>query len=157
MDKIPMTAEGLAVLEKERRHLKDVERPAVSKAIGIAREHGDLKENAEYHAAKDKQGFIEGRLKELESVISHSEVIDPATLSGTVIMFAATVMLVDEETDEEVTYKIVGSHEADISAGKLPVTSPLAKALIGKTLGDSVEVHTPKGVKYYEVVSVEFK
>jgi len=152
-----MTAEGLAVLEKERRHLKDVERPAVSKAIGIAREHGDLKENAEYHAAKDKQGFIEGRLKELESVISHSEVIDPATLSGTVIMFAATVMLVDEETDEEVTYKIVGSHEADISAGKLPVTSPLAKALIGKTLGDSVEVHTPKGVKYYEVVSVEFK
>ncbi len=157
MDKIPMTAEGLAVLEKERRHLKDVERPAVSKAIGIAREHGDLKENAEYHAAKDKQGFIEGRLKELESVISHSEVIDPTTLSGTVIMFAATVMLVDEETDEEVTYKIVGSHEADISAGKLPVTSPLAKALIGKTLGDSVEVHTPKGIKYYEVVSVEFK
>jgi len=157
MDKIPMTAEGLAVLEKERRHLKDVERPAVSKAIGIAREHGDLKENAEYHAAKDKQGFIEGRLKELESVISHSEVIDPKTLSGKVIMFAATVRLVDEETDEEVTYKIVGSHEADISAGKLPVTSPLAKALIGKSLSDSVEVHTPKGVKYYEVVSVEFK
>jgi len=157
MDKIPMTAEGLAVLEKERRHLKDVERPAVSKAIGIAREHGDLKENAEYHAAKDKQGFIEGRLKELESIISHAEVIDPATLSGKVIMFAATVMLVDEETDEEVTYQIVGSHEADISAGKLPVTSPLAKALIGKSLSDSVEVHTPKGVKYYEVVSVDFK
>jgi len=157
MDKIPMTAEGLAVLEKERRHLKDVERPAVSKAIGIAREHGDLKENAEYHAAKDKQGFIEGRLKELEAIISHAEVIDPATLSGKVIMFAATVMLVDEETDEEVTYQIVGSHEADISAGKLPVTSPLAKALIGKSLSDSVEVHTPKGVKYYEVVSVEFK
>ncbi|MEE8352812.1 MAG: transcription elongation factor GreA [Rhodospirillales bacterium] len=157
MDKIPMTAEGLAVLEKERRHLKDVERPAVSKAIGIAREHGDLKENAEYHAAKDKQGFIEGRLKELEAIISHAEVIDPATLSGKVIMFAATVMLVDEETDEEVTYQIVGSHEADISAGKLPVTSPLAKALIGKSLSDSVEVHTPKGVKYYEIVSVEFK
>ena len=157
MDKIPMTAEGLAVLEKERRHLKDVERPAVSKAIGIAREHGDLKENAEYHAAKDKQGFIEGRLKELESVISHSEVIDPAMMSGNVIKFAATVMLVDEETDEEVTYQIVGSHEADISSGKLPVTSPLAKALIGKSLSDSVEVHTPKGIKYYEVVSVEFK
>lgn len=157
MDKVPMTAEGLAVLEKERRQLKDVERPAVSKAIGIAREHGDLKENAEYHAAKDKQGFIEGRLKELEAIISHAEVIDPATLSGKVVMFAATVMLVDEETDEEVTYQIVGSHEADISAGKLPVTSPLAKALIGKSLSDSVEVHTPKGVKYYEVVSVEFK
>lgn len=157
MDKIPMTAEGLAVLEKERRHLKDVERPAVSKAIGIAREHGDLKENAEYHAAKDKQGFIEGRLKELESVISHSEVIDPATLSGTVIMFAATVILADEDTDEEVTYQIVGSHEADISGGKLPVTSPLAKALISKTIGDSVEVHTPNGTKFYEVINVEFK
>lgn len=157
MDKVPMTEAGLKALEEERRQLKDVERPAVSKAIGVAREHGDLKENAEYHAAKERQGFIEGRLKEIESIISYAEVIDPASLSGDRVKFGATVMLIDEETDEEVTYKIIGSHEADISKGLLPVTSPLSKALIGKTLGDSVEVHTPNGTKYYEVVNVEFK
>ncbi|NQU59630.1 MAG: transcription elongation factor GreA [Rhodospirillales bacterium] len=157
MDRVPMTAGGLKTLEEELRHLRDNERPAISKAIGVAREHGDLKENAEYHAAKERQSFIEGRLKELEGIISHAEVIDPASLSGTVIMFGATVMLIDEETDEEITYQIVGSEESDISKGLLPVTSPLAKALIGKTVGVSAEVHTPKGTKFYEIVSVEFK
>jgi len=157
MDKVPMTAGGLKALEEELRHLKDNERPAISKAIGVAREHGDLKENAEYHAAKERQSFIEGRLKELEGIISHAEVIDPASLSGDRVQFGATVMLIDEETNEEVTYQIVGSEESDISKGLLPVTSPLAKALIGKNLGASVEVHTPKGTKFYEVVKVEFK
>ncbi|MDA1090042.1 MAG: transcription elongation factor GreA [Proteobacteria bacterium] len=157
MDKVPMTAAGLKTLEAELRQLRDVDRPAISKAIGVAREHGDLKENAEYHAAKERQSFIEGRLKELEGVISHAEVIDPASLSGDTVKFGATVMLIDEETDEEVTYKIVGSYESDVSKGLLPVTSPLSKALMGKAVGASVEVHTPKGTKFYEVVNVEFK
>ncbi len=157
MDKVPMTAPGLKALEDELRQLRDIDRPAISKAIGVAREHGDLKENAEYHAAKERQSFIEGRLKELEGVISHAEVIDPASLSGDAVKFGATVMLVDEETDEEVTYQIVGSHESDVSKGLLPVTSPLSKALMGKAVGSSVEVVTPKGKKFYEVVNVEFK
>ncbi|MBC8338040.1 MAG: transcription elongation factor GreA [Rhodospirillales bacterium] len=157
MDKVPMTAEGLAALEKEFRYLKNEERPAISKAIGVAREHGDLKENAEYHAAKERQSFIEGRLKELEGIISCSQVIDPASLSGDRVQFGATVMLADEETDKESTYQIVGSEEADAKSGKLSVTSPLARALIGKTLGDTVEVNTPGGGKSYEIVMVEFK
>jgi len=157
MDKVPMTAAGLVTLEVELRQLRDVERPAISKAIGVAREHGDLKENAEYHAAKERQSFIEGRLKELEGVVSHAEVIDPASLSGDAVKFGATVLLIDEESDEEVIYKIVGSYESDVSKGLLPVTSPLSKALMGKSIGASVEVHTPKGTKFYEVVKVEFK
>ena len=157
MEKVPMTASGLAALEEEFRHLKNVERPAISKAIGVAREHGDLKENAEYHAAKERQSFIEGRLKELEGVISCSQVIDPSTLSGDRVQFGATVLLADEETDEESTFQIVGSEESDAKSGRLSVTSPLARALIGKTLGDSVEVHTPGGGKAYEIVKVEFK
>ena len=157
MERVPMTAAGLAALEEELRQLRDVDRPAVSKAIGVAREHGDLKENAEYHAAKERQSFIEGRLKELEGVISCSQVIDPSTLSGDRVQFGATVLLADEETDEESTYQIVGSEESDAKSGRLSITSPLARALIGKTLGDSVEVHTPGGGKAYEIVKVEFK
>ncbi len=156
MEKVPMTAAGLADLEVEFRRLKNDERPAISKAIGVAREHGDIKENAEYHAAKERQGMIEARLKELEGLISCAQVIDPSTLSGDRVQFGATVKLADEETDEESTFQIVGSEEADAKNGKLSVTSPLARALIGKTLGDSAEVHTPGGAKSYEIIGVEF-
>ncbi len=152
-----MTAEGCAQLEEELKNLKSVERPAVIAAIAEAREHGDLSENAEYHAAREKQGFIEGRIKELESVISVVEVIDPKTLSGDVVRFGATVLVVDEETDEETTYQIVGQHEANLEGGKLSVGAPLARALIGKSIGDSVEVRTPGGIKAYEILEVEFK
>jgi len=156
MDKIPMTPAGLKSLEDELRRLKNEDRPAVIKAIAEAREHGDLSENAEYHAARERQSFIEGRVLELEAVVSHAEVIDISSLSGDTVRFGATVMVEDEDTDEEATYQIVGSHEADIATGKLPVTSPLAKALIGKSLGDSVEVAAPGGSKSYEIVDVKF-
>lgn len=156
MEKIPMTAGGLKQLETELRELKDVERPAVIRAIAEAREHGDLSENAEYHAARERQSFIEGRIKELESIISHAEVIDPKKLSGDVVRFGATIMLADEDTDEESTYQIVGQHESDIEGGKLSVGSPLARGLIGKSLGDSVEVKTPGGSKSYEIVKVDY-
>ncbi len=152
-----MTAEGYAQLEIELKNLKSVERPAVIAAIAEAREHGDLSENAEYHAAREKQGFIEGRIKELEAVISVAEVIDTSQLSGDVVRFGATVMVVDEETDEETTYQIVGQHEADLEKGKISVSSPLARGLIGKSLGDSVEVRTPGGTKSYEIIEVEYK
>ena len=157
MERVPMTAAGLAALEEELRQLRDVDRPAVSKAIGVAREHGDLKENAEYHAAKERQGFVEAQLKDIEGIISHALVIDPSTLSGDTVKFGATVMVIDEDTDEESTYKIVGSHEADAKSGSLSIPSPLARALIGKTIGDSVEVTTPKGNKFYEIANVRFK
>ena len=157
MEKVPMTAAGLADLEDEFRRLKNDERPAISKAIGVAREHGDLKENAEYHAAKERQGMIEARLKDLEGIISCAEVIDPSTLSGERVQFGATVALADEKTDEESTFQIVGSEESDARSGKLSVTSPLARALIDKTLGDSAEVNTPGGKKSYEIIGVEFK
>ncbi len=157
MEKVPMTAAGLADLEEEFRHLKNDEPPAISKAIGVAREHGDLKENAEYHAAKERQGMIEARLKDLEGQISCAEVIDPKALSGDRVQFGATVALADEDTDEESTFQIVGSEESDAKSGKLSVTSPLARALIGKTLGDSAEVQTPGGKKSYEIIGVEFK
>ena len=157
MDKLPMTAEGLKSLEEELRRLRGEERPAVIKAIEVAREHGDLSENAEYHAARDRQSFIEGRLAELEDMISRADVIDPKTLSGKIVRFGATVKLADEDTDEESTYQIVGSHEADIESGRLSLTSPLARALIGKTVNDSVEVTTPGGSKSYEVLKVIFK
>ena len=136
MEKFPMTREGLLSLEDERRRLKNEERPAIIKAIAEAREHGDLSENAEYHAARERQSFIEGRLAELEGIISRADVIDTSKLSGETVRFGATVMVVDEDTDEEITYKIVGSHEADIDAGRLSITAPLARALIGKTIGD---------------------
>ena len=157
MDKLPMTAEGLKSLEDELRRLRVEERPAVIKAIEVAREHGDLSENAEYHAARDRQSFIEGRLAELEDMISRADVIDPKTLSGSTVRFGATIKLADEDTDEESTYQIVGSHEADVDSGKLSLTSPLARALIGKTTGDSVEVTTPGGSKSYEILKVMFK
>ena len=151
-----MTAQGLAVLEEELKRLKE-ERPLISKAIGVARELGDLSENAEYHAAKERQGLVEARLKDIEGIISHAEVIDPSKLGGDVVKFGATVRVANEDTDKESTYQIVGSEESDVSKGLLPITSPLSKALVGKSVGDSVEVNTPKGIKFYEVVKVEFK
>ena len=157
MEKIPMTPEGLARLEDELRKLKNDERPAVIRAIAEAREHGDLSENAEYHAARERQGFIEGRVAELEDIVSRAEVIDASQLSGDVIRFGATVMLADLDTDEESNYRVVGSHEADIAKGLISVTSPLGRALIGKTLGDTVEVTTPRGSKAYEVVKVSYR
>lgn len=150
-----MTRAGNTALNEELRTLKSIERPAVIRAIAEARAHGDLSENAEYHAAREKQSFIEGRVKELEAILSLADVIDPSTLSGT-IKFGAVVKLVDEDTDEEKTYQIVGEPEADIEAGKLNIKSPLARALIGKDEGDSVDVRTPGGVKSYEVLSILF-
>ena len=155
MEKILITRAGHTALNDELKTLKSVERPAVIRAIAEAREHGDLSENAEYHAAREKQGFIEGRVKELESILGRAEVIDPAKLSGTV-KFGATVQLVDEDTDEERTYQIVGEPEADIEKGRLNIKSPLARALIGKDEGDSVEVRTPGGAKSYEILSIEY-
>jgi len=150
-----MTKEGHSALETGLKQLKSVERPAIIKAIAEAREHGDLSENAEYHSAREKQSFIEGRIKDLEGVLSLAEVIDPATLSGA-IKFGATVTLIDEDTDEEKTWQIVGEHEANIEEGLLNVKSPIARALIGKEEGDSVEVRTPGGEKSYEVVSISY-
>ncbi len=155
MEKILITRAGHTALSDELKTLKSIERPAVIRAIAEAREHGDLSENAEYHAAREKQGFIEGRVKELESIVGRAEVIDPAKLSGTV-KFGATVKLVDEDTDEERTYQIVGEPEADIEKGRLNIKSPLARALIGKDEGDSVEVNTPGGAKSYEILSIDY-
>lgn len=155
MEKLPMTRAGYAALETELKTLKSAERPAIIQAIAEARELGDLKENAEYHSAREKQGFIEGRIKELEGVLSLVEVIDPSKLSGA-IKFGATVTLVDEDTDEEKTWQIVGEHEANIEKGLLNMKSPIARALIGKEEGDSVEVRTPGGEKSYEVLKIEF-
>ena len=155
MEKIPMTPKGHAALEAELKNLKSVERPAIIKAIAEAREHGDLSENAEYHSAREKQSFIEGRIKELEGVLSLAEVIDPAKLSGP-IKFGATVTLVDEDTDAEKTWQIVGEHEADIENGLLNIRSPIARALIGKEEGDSVEVRTPGGERSYEVLKIVY-
>lgn len=155
--KIPMTEKSYLQLQEELRHLKQVERPAVIRAISDAREHGDLSENAEYHAAKDRQGFIEGRIAELEGKISLAEVIDVSKLSGKNIKFGATITLVDEDTEEEHKYQIVGGDEADVRQQKLSITSPLARALIGKTIGDMVEVTTPGGSRAYTVLKVEYK
>ena len=155
MEKIPMTRAGFVALDEELKVLKSVERPAVIRAIAEAREHGDLSEHAEYHAAREKQSFIEGRIKELEGILSLAEVIDPAKLSGS-IKFGATITIVDEDSDEEKTYQIVGEAEADLEKGLLNVRSPLARALIGKDEGDSVEVRTPGGQRSYEVLSVRY-
>lgn len=151
-----MTHGGYAALNAELKNLKSVERPAIIRAVAEAREHGDLSENAEYHSAREKHSFIEGRIKELEAIVSLAEVIDPATLSGT-IKFGAKVTLVDEDTDEEKTYQVVGEPEANIEAGKLNIKSPLARALIGKDEGDSVEVRTPGGVRSYEILTIKFE
>ena len=155
MEKIPMTRAGFAALDEELKILKSVERPAVIRAIAEAREHGDLSENAEYHAAREKQSFIEGRIKELEGMLSLADVIDPSKLSGA-IKFGATITIVDEDTEEEKTYQIVGEAEADIERGLLNIRSPLARALIGKDEGDSVEVKTPGGQKSYEILSIRY-
>jgi transcription elongation factor GreA len=157
MEKEPMTAGGYNRLEEELRRLKNEERPSVIKAIEVARAHGDLSENAEYHAAKERQAFIEGRLEEIESKVSRAEVIDPSTLSGTTVMFGATVTIVDEETNEESTYQIVGTEEANIKEGLLSIAAPLARALIAKSVGDSVDVQAPKGSRSYEILSLEYK
>ena len=151
-----MTSGGYSRLQEEIKRLKTTERPAIIRAIAEARTHGDLSENAEYHAARERQSFIEGRLAELEDKVARAEVIDISKLSGSVVKFGATVTLADEETDEEQTFRIVGEDEADIKDGRLSVTSPLARALIGKGKGDSVEVSTPRGAKSYEVVTVAF-
>ncbi|WP_371039075.1 MULTISPECIES: transcription elongation factor GreA [unclassified Rhodosalinus] len=156
MEKVPMTRAGHTALEAELKHLKSVERPAIIKAIAEAREHGDLSENAEYHSAREKQSFIEGRIKELEGVLGRAEVIDPSTLSGP-IKFGATVRLVDEDTEEEKTWRIVGEHEANVEMGLLNIKSPIARALIGKEEGDSVEVRTPGGEKSYEVLEIRYE
>ena len=152
-----MTTGGYDDLLEEIKRLKTEERPAVIKAIEEARSHGDLSENAEYHAAREKQSFIEGRLAEIEDKIARAEVIDIALMKGKIIRFGAKVTVADEDTDEESTYQIVGEEEADISAGRLSVTSPLARALIGREVGDMVEITTPGGSKGYEVVKVSFK
>ena len=156
MERIPMTPAGLVTLEDELRQLKSVERSAVIRAIAEAREHGDLSENAEYHAARERQSFIEGRITELEDVVSRAQVIDASSLTGDTIRFGATVTLADDDSDDEPVYQIVGAHEADIRSGRLSVHSPLARALIGKHIGDSVEVTTPSGSKSYEIVDVKF-
>lgn len=157
MQKYPMTVQGHAALETELKHLKSVERPEIINAISVARDHGDLSENAEYHAAKEKQGFIEGRIQELESKLSLAQIIDPTTMSGDVVRFGATVKIVNEDTDEESTYQIVGEDEANVKDGKISVTSPIARSMITKQIGDTFEVVAPGGSKGYEILEVHYK
>ena len=156
-DKLPMTADGLNKLKLELENLKNTERPNIIKAIAEAREHGDLSENAEYHAAREKQSFIEGRVAEIESTIAQAEIIDVSKLSGSVIKFGASVTIINLDDDKESKYQLVGEVEADIEQKKISVTSPIARALIGKKKGDYIEVSTPKGVTSYEIKSVRFK
>ena len=155
VDKVPMTAEGHTRLEVELKNLKQKERPAVIKAIEEARAHGDLSENAEYHAAKEQQGMIEGRIQMIEDSLGRAEVIDPTDLSGTKVVFASTVTIADED-DNESTYQIVGIDEVDVTGGKISYSSPIGRALIGRNIGDEVEVKTPGGDTYYEIVKVDF-
>ena len=151
-----MTARGLKNLEDELRTLKSIERPAVIRAIAEARTHGDLSENAEYHAAKERQAWIEGRIAEIEDKIARAQVIDVSKLSGDQVKFGATVSVVDEDTEESARYQIVGEHEADVRSGKVSISSPIARAMIGKETGDVIEVNTPGGVKAYEILKVEW-
>jgi transcription elongation factor GreA len=157
MEKVPMTGEGYASLDEELKRLKTQERPAVVAAIGEARAHGDLSENAEYHAAKDRQGWIEGRIAEIEDKIARAQVIDVSKLTGSQVKFGATVTVVDEDTEEEGRYQVVGEHEADIKSGKISLSSPLSRAMIGKEVGEVVEVNTPGGIKAYEILKVEWR
>ena len=152
-----MTAGGYQALDDELKRLKTVERPSVIAAISEARSHGDLSENAEYHAAKERQGWIEGRIAEIEDKISRAQVIDVSKLSGSQVKFGATVTVVDEDTEEEGRYQLVGEHEADVKEGRVSITSPIARAMIGKEKGDVVEVNTPGGVKAYEILKVEWR
>ena len=156
MEKVPMTLEGYRSLDEELKRLKSVERPAVIQAIAEARGHGDLSENAEYHAAKERQGFIESRLVEIEDKLSRAQVIDVSKLSGDTVKFGATVTVFDEDTEEESVYQIVGEDEADVRAGKVSVTSPIARALIGKEEGDVVEVAAPGGAKSFEILKISW-
>jgi transcription elongation factor GreA len=156
MDKVPMTTAGYAALEEELKRRQQIERPRIIQAIAEARAHGDLSENAEYHAAKEAQGHNEGRIADIEDRMSRAEVIDVSKLSGKSVMFGATVTLVDADTEEKKRYQIVGENEADVKSGKISITSPIARALIGKKIGDTVEVNTPGGGKSYEVVNVAF-
>ena len=155
--KIPITLTGFNQLQKEIKVLKSVDRPAIIQAISEAREHGDLSENAEYHAARERQSFIEGRLSDLEGKLSRIDVIDPSKMSGNIVRFGATVKIVDEDSEDEHTYQIVGEYEANFEDNKLAFTAPLSRALIGKTIGDTAEVKTPKGIKTYEVLNVTYK
>ncbi len=157
MNKVPMTGRGFSRLEEELRRLKTVDRPEIIRALAAAREMGDLSENAEYHAAKERQAYVEGRMLELGDKLSRAEVIDISRLSGDRVTFGATVRLADEDTDKESVYQIVGADESDIEAGLLSLTSPLARALIGKSVGDSVDVTAPRGLKSYEIVKVGYK
>ena len=157
MQKFPITAEGLSRLEEELKVLKSEERPAVIRAIAEARAHGDLSENAEYHAAREKQSFIEGRIAELESVVPSSEVIDVSKMTGEQVRFGAYVTIVDEESEDEKTYRIVGQYEADMKKGSISISSPLARALLGKRVGDSVEVPAPGGARSVEITAVRFR
>jgi len=157
MEKVPMTESGHLALQEELKRRTSEDRPQIIQAIAEARAHGDLSENAEYHAAKEQQSLNEGRINELEDKLARSEIIDVSKLSGKNIMFGATVKLVDEDTDEEKTYQIVGEVEADVSQGKISITSPIARALIGKSVGDSVEVAAPGGARAYEILKVSFK
>lgn len=157
MERVPMTVEGFRALETELQRLKSEERPRIIQAIAEARSHGDLSENAEYHAAKEQQGLNEARVADLEDRLGRADVIDTSKLSGTTVKFGATVTLVDEDTDEKVKYKIVGDFEASVKDGKISISSPIARALIGKAKGDTAEVTTPKGARSYEVLKIEWK
>jgi transcription elongation factor GreA len=156
MEKVPMTAEGYHALDDDLKRLKTLERPAVIAAISEARQHGDLSENAEYHAAKERQGWIEGQIADIEDRMARAQVIDVSKLSGSQVKFGATVSVVDEDTEDAARYQIVGEHEANVKAGKVSITSPIARAMIGKEMGDVVEVNTPGGVKAYEILKVEW-
>ena len=157
MAKVPMTSDGYARLDAELRRLKTTERPKIIRAIAAAREHGDLSENAEYHAARERQAFVEGRVAGLEDIIRRAEIIDVSKLSGENVKFGATVTLSDEDTDEKRTFQLVGEHESDVDAGRLSINSPMARAVIGRTIGDSVEVTTPRGTRSFEVTGVEYR
>ncbi len=157
MERVPMTVEGYAAIEAELHRLKSEERPRIVQAIAEARAHGDLSENAEYHAAKEAQGLNEAKVAELEDKLGRADVVDPTSMSGSTVKFGATLTLIDEDTEEEVTYKVVGELEADVKAGKVSITSPIARALIGKEKGDVVEVATPKGARSYEILKIEWK
>lgn len=155
--KIPMTPEGNVRLREELKHLKEVERPKISREIGIAREHGDLSENAEYHAAKERQGWIEARIKDLEDKLARAEIIDPAKLSGTKVAFGARVRVSNVDTEEESTYRLVGPDEANLNEGSISITSPLARALIGREVGDEIRVRMPAGERVFEVLEVVYR
>ena len=156
MDKVPMTVQGYRALAEDLKRLKTIERPAVTVAIGEARLHGDLKENAEYHAAKDRQGWIEGQIVQIGDMIARAQVIDVTKLSGNQIKFGATVSVIDQNTEEQARYQIVGEHEADVKKGRISITSPIARAMIGKESGDVVEVRSPSGLKAYEITKIEW-